>query len=450
MGWLSKLLGDISGSAPTEFIFAPSLRIRGALLDEEQLHPDECYLELYVELLRLEHARSFATTFNGVVYSFATLAREGEENAQFAAVSKPENLSKLDSENFDPVIIVSKQMMGAVPWRGGTFRLELGLFSVKSGNLLTPVLDYVTKISASAGISFVGSVKPFLPLITEGMDMIAGQRGETAVEVALDTDFVLTTPMIAGVIAAPKGSIDLSQLAVDPDDHKLLLSGSPLQKGQRRLLNQTNEAKSRFRGDPRAQGKVFGASGGHSIEQAEGRRRSSGCIQARYYRLAGPDPHRRSDASRSGRTEDAGRLPRRRRFGVASSRTRTRTTIRHRALQLGASCARHTPVARILGGMPRPARRATAKAVRPGGRLNRRHPDSRIAVTARVAEIITVERRRRWKLGEKLLLVAETLEPGASVSEVARHHGLHPSQYPRVAALAHRRRRRDHQSIYCR
>ena len=45
-----------------------------------------------------------------------------------------------------------------------------------------------------------------------------------------------------------------------------------------------------------------------------------------------------------------------------------------------------------------------------------------------VAEIITVERRRRWKLAEKVQLVSEALEPGASVSEVARRHGLHASQ----------------------
>jgi transposase len=44
------------------------------------------------------------------------------------------------------------------------------------------------------------------------------------------------------------------------------------------------------------------------------------------------------------------------------------------------------------------------------------------------AEIITVERRRRWSLSEKQELVAETLTPGASVSAVAQRHGLHPSQ----------------------
>src|SRR6516162_8796966 len=53
----------------------------------------------------------------------------------------------------------------------------------------------------------------------------------------------------------------------------------------------------------------------------------------------------------------------------------------------------------------------------------------RSAMTISRAEVITsVQRRRRWPREEKERLVAASLEPGASVSEVARAAGLHVSQ----------------------
>ena len=47
---------------------------------------------------------------------------------------------------------------------------------------------------------------------------------------------------------------------------------------------------------------------------------------------------------------------------------------------------------------------------------------------SRTEVITSVQRRRRWPRREKERLVAASLEPGASVSEVARAAGLHVSQ----------------------
>ena len=44
-------------------------------------------------------------------------------------------------------------------------------------------------------------------------------------------------------------------------------------------------------------------------------------------------------------------------------------------------------------------------------------------------EVITsVERRRRWSRDEKLRIVAESARPGRTTSQVARDHGMAPSQ----------------------
>jgi transposase len=46
----------------------------------------------------------------------------------------------------------------------------------------------------------------------------------------------------------------------------------------------------------------------------------------------------------------------------------------------------------------------------------------------RIEVITSVQRRRRWSATEKQQLVAASLEPGASVSALAREAGIHASQ----------------------
>lgn len=46
----------------------------------------------------------------------------------------------------------------------------------------------------------------------------------------------------------------------------------------------------------------------------------------------------------------------------------------------------------------------------------------------RVEVITSVQRRRRWSRAEKQQLVVASLEPGASVSALAREAGIHASQ----------------------
>ena len=49
-------------------------------------------------------------------------------------------------------------------------------------------------------------------------------------------------------------------------------------------------------------------------------------------------------------------------------------------------------------------------------------------MTSRIEVITSVERRRRWPRMEKERLVAASLEPGVSASEIARGAGIHVSQ----------------------
>jgi transposase len=53
----------------------------------------------------------------------------------------------------------------------------------------------------------------------------------------------------------------------------------------------------------------------------------------------------------------------------------------------------------------------------------------RMTDTPEKVEVITsVQRRRRWSAAEKMRMVEESQEPGASVSLVVRRHGVSPNQ----------------------
>ncbi|WP_224826530.1 hypothetical protein [Cognatishimia sp. MH4019] len=246
MGFLNRLFTRIKGAPPTDYLLVRNLPDPLGKIAGQPMPPDEVYVEVFVESLRLKAARKFTTRFHGMIYSFITLARDGEPNAELAAITKPGNLADLDPKNLDRVITVERQLLGAVPWRGGTLSLELGLFSVKSGNLLSPVLDYVTHVSDQAGISFVGSVKPFLPLITEGLDLIAGQSADVEIEVALDTDMTLSRSELMALVAVPKDKITVADLSVDPTDRKLLWKGKPLQEAYCVLSLRRTDHKADF------------------------------------------------------------------------------------------------------------------------------------------------------------------------------------------------------------
>jgi len=228
MGWLNKLLDKVAGVAPKDWSLIDGLTDPGLSISNNPIRPDECYIELYVESLRLEKARRFATSFHGVIYSFASLARYGTDKVEIASITKPKNLMSLDATNLDRVITISKRVLPPIPWRGNTLGIELGLFSVKAGNLLTPLVEFVAKVSDSAGLGFTSQVKKFAPLITEGLDIIAGQTADTAIELAIDTDLNLDTSKLYALVALEKEKLRPDSVSLDKTDRKLLLDGKPL------------------------------------------------------------------------------------------------------------------------------------------------------------------------------------------------------------------------------
>ena len=227
MGWLGDQLARVAGQTTEDMLFFEDLQASD-IKPADWATPDNCYLELVVESLRIEKARVFGTNFHGVVYCYLTMSRQAEESATLAAVTKPAHLSNLAPSSIGTVISRSRKMVGAIPWRGDRISVELGLFSVKSGTVLNGLIDFITEMSSVAGSSVVGCVKPFLPLFSKGMAILSGQTSDTRLEVGLDTNLEAGFPRTYAIVAAPKGTISREKISLDPADHKLLYEGRPL------------------------------------------------------------------------------------------------------------------------------------------------------------------------------------------------------------------------------
>lgn len=214
MGWISKAIDTIKGKQPTVWTFIEDVAVAGSTISTQPIANDQCYVELYVDSLRLGHARKFATTFNGVVYAFATTAKEGAMPSKLSAVTKPQEITNVGDADLNNVITFSKRMFKVIPWRGDPLELELGLFSVKTGNIASDIADYVVRLSNTISPGITSTFDPLVPLVTEGLDMMAGQTEDVELELAVDSSLELQSGKHYALIRMPREEIDPAQLSV--------------------------------------------------------------------------------------------------------------------------------------------------------------------------------------------------------------------------------------------
>src|SRR5712671_2872078 len=174
MGWIADVIKATRGAESVNFILTEPLRIIGAQEKRiapatEILTPDECYVELFVEALWLPKARYLESYYHGVVHAYSSLATLGGQRAKFALVSTPAELTAVNPKALPRVFSRTQRALGPVPWRGGDLDLEIGLFSVNSGGLADSVLDIVTSMSATGGVTFMSTAAPFVPFVRKGL-----------------------------------------------------------------------------------------------------------------------------------------------------------------------------------------------------------------------------------------------------------------------------------------
>lgn len=190
-----------------------------------ELPADQAYLSIVLSGLHVPYIRQGWKRFYGVVDGYSTLPYRGAEKAAFHVITTPSQLKDKDPKHLDRLIPLSFRLLGPIPYRGGDLEVEIGLFSVKTENLLAPYLSLLEQLGSTAGVSIVSTALPFVNLITSGIEVITGTEDQAALEVGISGQFIPVTTGRLLVMRIERSEIDPTSLRVDADGITVLTSG---------------------------------------------------------------------------------------------------------------------------------------------------------------------------------------------------------------------------------
>src|SRR5437867_2718374 len=114
---------------------------------EQKVEPRKAYMNIFLESLHIPYSRRGTGKYHGAVYSFTSLPSLTGGDAQFNTVIAPKNLRDMDKSHVDRVLVGRHSLLGAIPYRGGNVKFEIGLFSIKSSDLAGPYLEVLQTLA---------------------------------------------------------------------------------------------------------------------------------------------------------------------------------------------------------------------------------------------------------------------------------------------------------------
>lgn len=211
--------------------WSPALRARaegwsfGALeaaqvpdaLSHEAVEPDSVYLSGYLRSMWITDVRKGVTRFFGTLHSHVTLPHLSGTPAEFQVIVTPPDLRDVERTNAHRFVTRNIRLFGPVPYRGGDLEVELGLFSVKSGDLVGPFVDLLESVTGAAGVSLVAAARPFAEPVRRGFDLLMGTEGDAILEIGLATTFARAEQGYFVIMRKSSREIDLSKITVTHD-----------------------------------------------------------------------------------------------------------------------------------------------------------------------------------------------------------------------------------------
>lgn len=186
-------------------------------LPHDPIAPESGYVSGFLRSMWITRVRDGVTRFYGTLQSHASLPHLGSGAAEFQVVVSPPDLRDLDPSQAHRVVTRNMRLFGPVPYRGGDLELEVGLFSVKAGDLVGPFLDLLETLGGAAGVSLVAAARPFAAPVRRGFDLLTGSDGDAILEIGLATTFSRPETGYFVVMRGPDDEVDLTSVTVTPD-----------------------------------------------------------------------------------------------------------------------------------------------------------------------------------------------------------------------------------------
>lgn len=222
MTWFSKIFQkarEVVVKEGEDYVLAELTKDNGVADQPSDLVRDQDYVTIDLRSSRIVDVRKWTGKFYGSAHARISYYHDRAGQVELQQVIVPK-LGELDVLNVDRFIVVDKPIVGPVPYKG-RMSMELGLFSVKGGDLAGPYLDLLNSLASVSGVSFLAAAKPFVEPLQKGADLLFGNSDQATLEVGVDKTWDQMRTGTWLVIRGPKSQVDVSKLRVDLSDGKV-------------------------------------------------------------------------------------------------------------------------------------------------------------------------------------------------------------------------------------
>jgi hypothetical protein len=163
-----------------------------------------------------------------VIHSYISVPHRSGTKAEFNVITTPQQLKNLDTKRLNKVLTQSRRLLGPIPYYGGDIEVEIGLFSIKSGDLVEPFLSTLEGFASIAGVSVLETAMPFVAPLRKGIQLLLDSQGDSVLEIGLHTELDTVTPGVYAVIGVDRNSLDEQKIKLDAQYQVVYDDGKPM------------------------------------------------------------------------------------------------------------------------------------------------------------------------------------------------------------------------------